>query len=129
MIEDEQARNDLLIKLRAAGDSVRRSEQEKQLAMVKMNQAALDAAVAGVEPGMIGLEYARAAGATLPSPRGGGSEPNEATGRQALAELYTKLPEAERAKSDNALASILGPLAGLTEGTARKYLGAIRSRR
>ncbi|MFJ4585552.1 hypothetical protein [Streptomyces echinatus] len=35
--------------------------------------------------------------------------------------------EAARAKSDNSLAPILGPLAGLTEGTSRKYLGGIRS--
>lgn len=127
MSEDEQARSELLTRLRTAGDAVMRLDREKRQAITEMSQAALDAASAGVEPGMIGLEYARTAGAFLPPPRGESAAVDEATGKQALAELYAKLPEAERAKSDSSLAPVLGPLAGLTEGTARKYLGAIRA--
>lgn len=96
-------------------------------AMGNMNVAALEAAQTGVEPGIIGLEYARVAGVTVPAPRSREEEDEGTNGRQALAALYGKLPDTERSKSDSALAPILGPLAGLTEGTARKYLGEIRT--
>jgi len=49
------------------------------------------------------------------------------TGKQRMVMLYRELDDQHRALSDNALAPIVAAKLGITEGSARKYLGAIKS--
>lgn len=54
------------------------------------------------------------------------AEPAYPTGRSGLEQLYWQLDEWERGAPASTLARELGPRVGLTEGTARKYIGEFR---
>jgi hypothetical protein len=148
-------KDDHMEALRAAGQRVIHAQGELAAALTELSAVALDAVRAGAAPEAVGAEYARIVagqgtpgsakrppttvrtGETIPrQARDAGADhpdrpapPTSATGRELLAGLYDALPLAMRNQPTADLAPQLAGQAGVTEGTARKYLSAIRSER
>ncbi|MFE2728941.1 hypothetical protein [Kitasatospora sp. NPDC059327] len=138
--------------LRVAGQRVIEEQGALTAALAVLSGAVLDAVGVGAAPDAVGAEYTRMVfgyGASVlpgpsavareevfvPAPSGGGDVDAPVPGspapmgRDVLAACTTRCRPRVRGLSTADLASQLAGQAGVTEGTARKYLSAIKTER